>query len=163
MLFRSQKVSLLKTLTTEDRRDIRELDTGLARLAGIPTIPGMPVVLDPKGEEFKRLQTLRADAQQLQSEATRDGKVLTPRQTLLQLEQRIEQRRNTTEARAAQEKIKTFAVRPDGTPVTGRAWMNGPLTKENIPALRRLAGNDINKNRQVDELEKLLKKAEGDE
>ena len=143
-----QKVSLLKTLTTEDRRDIRELDTGLAKLAGIPVIPGSPVVIDPKGVEFQRLQTLRADAQQLQAEATRDGKILTPRQTLLQLEKRLEERRNTEQAKAAQRALETTWEKKAG----------GKITRDSLPGLER--SGKLNAN-EINQVKKLLDQAEG--
>lgn len=70
-----QKVSLLKTLNSENRRDQSELDRGMARLAGIPVQPGQVVVLDPKGAEFQRLQELRADALDIEAAATRRVKL----------------------------------------------------------------------------------------
>lgn len=150
-----QKVSLLKTLTSEDRRDQRELDTGLAKLAGIPMIPGSPVVIDPKGIEFQRLQQLRADAQQIQSEATRDNKILTPRQTLLQLEKKLEERRNTAAATAARKQLDDVYSKRD--------WINGQITRDGLPALRKKAGNDVNKQREITRIEQLLKQAEGEQ
>ena len=74
-----QAVGALKLLQSEDRRDQGDLDRGLAKLAGIPTMPGSVTVLDPKGTEFQRLQRLRVDAQQVQSQAAIEGKVLTPK------------------------------------------------------------------------------------
>lgn len=145
-----QKVSLLKTLTTEDRRDIRELDTGLAKLAGIPVIPGSPVVIDPKGVEFQRLQSLRADAQQIQAEATRDGKVMTPRQTLLQLEQRLDQRRNSEQAKAAQRTIETVWEKKAG----------GKITRDTLPALER---SGKLKPQEINQVKRLLDQAEGNQ
>ncbi|NBT75679.1 MAG: hypothetical protein EBT15_06885 [Betaproteobacteria bacterium] len=150
-----QKVGLLKTLTTEDRRDLRELDSGLARLAGIPVIPGSPVVIDPKGVEFQRLQGLRADAQQIQAEATRDGKVITPRQTLLELEKRLEQRRNSEQAKAARNSLETVWEK--------KPWINGPITRETLPALKKKAGDDVNKQREIKQIERLLDQAEGNQ
>ena len=75
-------VGALKLLQSEDRRDQSELDRGISRLAGIPVIPGSVVVLDPKGEEFKRRSELQAQALDIQAQAARDGKVMTPRQIL---------------------------------------------------------------------------------
>jgi hypothetical protein len=147
-----QRVSLLKTLNSEDRRDQSELDRGVARLANIPTMPGQVTVLDPKGEEFKRLQELRGEAQQIQAQATLDGKVMTPRQVLLQLEQNLEQRRNSAAALAAKASLETFEK---------MEWINGPITYDGLPALRKKAGNDKSKLNQVKRIETLLKKAEG--
>jgi len=147
-----QKLRLLKTLTSEDRRDQRELDTGLARLAGIPTMPGAVTVIDPKGTEFKRLQSLRADAQQIQAEATRNGKVITTRQVLSELETRLEAKRNTEEARAAKTALATYEKQD---------WINGPINRETLPALEKKAGNDKNKLAELKRIKILLDQAEG--
>lgn len=149
-----QKVGLLKTLTSEDRRDQRELDTGLARLAGIPTIPGQPVVIDPKGQEFQRLQQLRSQAQQIQAEATGQGKILTPRSILQQLEQSVETKRNTAAAQGARKQLDDVYSKRD--------WINGPITRDTLPALKKKAGNDVNRVRELTRIEQLLKQAEGE-
>lgn len=143
-----QKLGLLKTLTTEDRRDIRELDTGLAKLAGIPVIPGSPVVIDPKGVEFQRLQRLRADAMQVQAEATAQGKVMTPRQTLLELEKRLEQARGTEQAKAAQRSLETVWEKKAG----------GKITRDTLPALER---SGKLKPQEINQVKRLLDQAEG--
>jgi hypothetical protein len=148
-----QKVSLLKTLTSEDRRDQRELDTGLARLAGIPTMPGQVTVIDPKGVEFQRLQGLRAQAMQIQAQATAEGKILTPRAILQQVESGIEQSRNTEAAKAARKQLdEVWAKKP---------WIGGTINRENLAALRVKAGNDPNKLRELTRIEQLLNTAEG--
>lgn len=143
-----QKLGLLKTLTTEDRRDIRELDTGLAKLAGIPVIPGSPVVIDPKGVEFQRLQRLRADAMQVQAEATAQGKVMTPRQTLLELEKRLEQARGSEQAKAAQRSLETVWEKKAG----------GKITRDTLPALER---SGKLKPQEINQVKRLLDQAEG--
>ena len=156
-----QAIGALKLLNSEDRRDQQELNTGLARLAGIPVIPGSPVVFDPKGAEFQRMQELRAKAQQMQAEATREGKVLTPRQVLEAVEKDLEKRRNSESARAAQKQLDEYATRPDGSAKPGRDWITGKVTRENLPALKHKAGKDPVKLREIDNIEKLLKQAEG--
>lgn len=154
-------VSALKLLNSEDRRDESVLDRGISQLAGIPVIPGSVVVLDPKGEEFKRRADLKAQALQIQAAAAAEGKTLTPRQILTQLEDGLSKRRNTEDAKSAQRQLDEFAQRPDGNYKPGREWITGPVTRENLPALRQKAGNDPNKLRQIAEIEKLLKRAEG--
>lgn len=148
-----QALNALKLLNSEDRRDQQEIDRGLSRLAGIPTIPGVPVVLDPKGAEFQRLQGLRADAQQIQAEAIRKGEVITPRQVLATLETNLEKQRNTESARSARKQLDDVYSKKD--------WINGPITQETLPALKRKAGNDVNKQREITRIEQLLKQAEG--
>lgn len=148
LLNSKQKLTLLKTLTTEDRRDIRELDTGLAKLAGIPVIPGSPVVIDPKGVEFQRLQRLRGDSLQVQAEATAQNKVLTPRQILLQLEQRLEQSRNTEQAKAAQRSLETVWEKKAG----------GKITRDTLPALEN---SKKLKPQEINQIKRLLDQADG--
>jgi hypothetical protein len=145
-----QKLTLLKTLTTEDRRDLRELDTGLARLSGIPVIPGSPVVLDPKGSEFQRLQVLRAQSMEVQAQATREGKVLTPRQILMQVEQGITERRNTEQARAAQRTLETVWEKKAG----------GKITRDTLPALEN---SKKLKPAEINQVKRLLDQAEGNQ
>jgi len=154
-------VAALKILQSEDRRDSSELDRGISRLAGIPVIPGSVVVLDPKGEEFKRRSELQKQAFQIQAQAAGEGKSLTPRQILTQLEDGLTKRRSTEDAKAAQRQLDEFAKRPDGSYKPGRDWITGPVTRETLPALKQKAGNDPNKLRQITEIEKLLTRAEG--
>ena len=154
-------VGALKLLQSEDRRESSQLDRGISQLAGIPVIPGSVVVLDPKGEEFKRRSQLQAEALQIQSAAAAEGKTLTPRQILTQLEDNLTKRRGTEDAKAAQRQLDEFSRRPDGSPKPGREWITGPVNRDNLPALRQKAGSDVNKLRQITELEKLLKRSEG--
>jgi hypothetical protein len=154
-------VSVLKLLQSDNKSDSSQLERGISQLAGIPVIAGSVVVLDPKGEEFKRRKELQAEAFQIQSAAALDNKTLTPRQILTQLEDNIVKRRNSEDAKAAQKSLAEFAKGADGKYKSGRDWITGPVTEENLPALRQKAGNDPAKMRQINELEKLLKRARG--
>ncbi len=142
-----QAVSLLKTLTTEDRRDVRELDNGLARLAGIPTMPGQITVIDPKGAEFQRLQALRADAQQIQAQATREGKILQPRQVLAEVEKNLEARRNSEAAKAARTQLEVYEKKA-----------GGPITADSLPALER---KGTFKPNEITRIKQLLNQSQG--
>lgn len=142
-----QAVSLLKTMTTEDRRDVRELDNGLARLAGIPTMPGQVTVIDPKGQEFLRLQQLRADAQQIVASATREGKILQPRQVLAEVEKNLEARRNSEGAKAARRALEVYESKA-----------GGPITSDSLPALER---KGTFKPAEITRIKQLLNQAEG--
>lgn len=148
-----QKVSLLKTLTSEDRRDQRDLDNGLARLAGIPTMPGQVTVIDPKGVEFQRLQGLRSQAMQIQAQATAEGKILTPRMILQQIEGDLEKRRNSEGAKAARKQLDDVWSKKE--------WINGPISRDSLPALKLKAGKDQNKLREYNRIEQLVNQAEG--
>ena len=154
-------VSLLKLLQSDNKSDSSQLERGISQLAGIPVISGSVVVLDPKGEEFKRRKALQAEAFQIQSAAALEGKTLSPRQILTQLEDNIAKRRSSADAQAAQKSLAEFAKGPDGKYKAGRDWITGPVTEENLPALRQKAGNDAAKMRQIIQLEELLKRAQG--
>lgn len=147
-----QAVSLLKVLTSEDRRDQRDLDNGLAKLAGIPTMPGSITVLDPKGAEFTRLQELRATALQVQSEATRKGEILTPRQILERVGGDLQKRRDSEQAKAARTQLGVYEK---------REWVNGPITRDSLPALERKAGNNAQRLRELEQIKRLLNQSEG--
>ncbi len=141
-------VASLKLLNSEDRRDQSELDRGISRLAGIPVIPGSVVVLDPKGEEFKRRSELQAQALDIQAQAARDGKVFTPRQILQQLETGLEQRRNSEAARQARQVLETVWEKKAG----------GKITRDSLPGLEK--SDKLNKN-ELRTVRRLLDQAEG--
>jgi hypothetical protein len=154
-------VTALRLLQSEDRRESNELERGISQLAGIPVIAGSVVVIDPKGTEFKRRNELKAEVLGIQAAAAAKGEILTPRQILTQLEDSIAKRRNSEDAKAAQKSLSEFAKGPDGKYKPGRDWITGPVTADNLPALRQKAGNDPAKLRQINELEKLLKRSQG--
>ena len=147
-------VTALKLLQSEDRRDSSTLERGISQLSGIPVIPGSVVVIDPKGEEFKRRTQLQAEALQIQAAAAADGKTLTPRQILTQLEDNISKRRNTATAKAADIALKVYEK---------QEWINGPITRNTLPALEIKAGKDKKKQQELDRIKQLLKQAEGDQ
>jgi hypothetical protein len=111
-------------------------------------IPGSVVVLDPKGEEFKRRSELQAQALDIQAQAARDGKVVTPRQILQQLEDGIEKRRNTEAARQARQSLETVWEKKAG----------GKITRDSLPALEKSGKLNANELRSV---RRLLDQAEG--
>jgi len=143
-----QKVSALKLLTSEDRRDQRDLDTGLAKLAGIPTMPGSVTVLDPKGTEFQRLQQLRASALAIQSKAIAENKILQPRQILDEVSKDLEARRNTEQAKAAKTALTNVWEKKAG----------GPITRDTLPGLEN---SKKLKPAEITQIKKLLDQAEG--
>jgi hypothetical protein len=141
-------VGALKLLNSEDRRDQSELDRGISRLAGIPVIPGSVVVLDPKGDEFKRRSELMAQALDIQAQAARDGKVFTPRQILQQMEDGLEKRRNSEGARQARQSLENVWEKKAG----------GKITRDSLPALEKTGKLNANELRTV---RRLLDQAEG--
>ena len=147
-------VTALKLLQSEDRRESSELDRGISQLSGIPVIPGSVVVIDPKGEEFKRRGKLQAQALQIQAAAALEGKTLTPRQILTQLEDNIAKTRNTETAKAARKSLEVFEK---------LEWVNGPINNNTLPALERKAGTDKKKLQEVNRIKQLLRQANGEE
>ena len=149
-----EAVAALKLLQSEDRRDSSELDRGLSKLSGIPVIPGSVVVIDPKGEEFKRRSLLQAEALQIQSAAALDNKTLTSRQILTQLEDNITKRRGTESAKAARRSLEIYEKMD---------WINGKVTRDTLPALKRKAGSDKRRLQEINRMEQLLRQAEGEQ
>ena len=145
-------VAALKLLQSEDKRDSSTLDRAISQLAGIPVIPGSVVMIDPKGEEFKRRNELKAEALQIESAAAAKGQVLTPREIITQLEDSVAKRRNTESAKAAKKSLEIYEK---------KSWVNGPITRDTLPALERKAGDDRNKVNELNQIKKLLKQAEG--
>lgn len=147
-----QAVSALKLLNREDRQDQNELDRGISQRAGIPVVPGSVVVLDPKGAEFKRRQELSALAKDIEARLIREGKVPTPRMILSEIDDGIAKQRNSEGAKAARKQLEeTWSKRP---------WINGPITRGNLPALKEKAKKE-NKMNEYNQIEKLLNQAEG--
>jgi len=147
-------VTALKLLQSEDRRESSELDRGISQLSGIPVIPGSVVVIDPKGEEFKRRTQLQSQALQIQAAAAAEGKTLTPRQILTQLEDNIAKTRNTETAKAARKSLEVFEK---------LEWVNGPINNNTLPALERKAGTDKKKLQEVNRIKQLLRQANGEQ
>jgi len=148
-----QAVSLLGKLVSEDRRDQGELDRGISKLAGIPVIPGQVVVIDPKGQEFKRRNELVEAAEQIRAQAASEGKFLSPRQVLEQLTKDIDARRNSEGAKQARDLLtRNYET---------KKWINGPITRDGLAALERKAGTDKNMLGDLKRIKQLLDQAEG--
>lgn len=148
-----QGVGLLGKLMSEDRRDQGELDRGISQLAGIPVIPGQMVVIDPKGQEFKRRLKLAADAEQIKLEAAQKGEILTPRQVLGALTKQVEGQRNSEGAKQARAQLKTYEA---------KEWINGTtLTLSNLPTLEQKYKTDKTKLNDLKRIRTLLEQAEG--
>lgn len=146
-----QAVAALKLLNREDKQDQNELDRGISQRAGIPVVPGSVVVLDPKGAEFKRRQELLGIAKDIEARHAREGKPPpTPRAILSEIDSIIEKQRNSEGAKAARKSLEVFEK---------KEWINGKITRQNLPALEKKAGNDINKQRELARIRQLLDQA----
>ena len=148
-----QAVSLLGKLVSEDRRGQGSLDRTISQLAGIPTIPGQVVVIDPKGTEFKLRQRYAEEAETIRSQAAAEGKVLTPDQVGDILRKNVETRRNSEGAKQARDKLtRNYET---------KNWIGGPITRDSLPALERKAGTDKAKVNDLNQIKRLLNEAEG--
>ena len=146
-----QAVAALKLLNREDKQDQNELDRGLSQRAGIPVIPGSVTVIDPKGAEFKRRQELLGIAKDIEARHAREGKPPpTPRAILSEIDSIIEKQRHSEGAKAARKSLEVFEKKD---------WVNGKITRQNLPALEKKAGNDINKQRELARIRQLLDQA----
>lgn len=148
----SNAISALDLFYRTDKQDQNELDRGISQRAGIPVVPGSVVVLDPKGAEFKRRQDLSAMAKDIEARLIREGKVPTPRMILSEIDDGIAKQRNSEGAKAARKALDdTWSKRP---------WINGPITRGNLGALKEKAKKE-NKMNEYNQIEKLLNQAEG--
>lgn len=146
-----QAVSALKLLNREDKQDQNELDRGISQRSGIPVVPGSVVVLDPKGAEFKRRQELMAQAKEIEAQMLREGKVPTPRAILSQLDDGIAKQRNSEGAKAARRQLDEVWSK--------QKWINGPITRKNLPQLEHLAKGDRTRENGLVQIKKLLDQA----
>lgn len=146
-----QKVSLLGKLVSEDRREQTELDRGISRLAGIPVVPGQVVVLDPKAKEWERRQQLVAQADAIRSKAAAEGKLVTNRDILQQLEKGLEERRNSEAAKQARDSLKSYETK-----------YGGAITRDSLPALEKKIGSGKAGQNDLARIRRLLDQAEGD-
>jgi hypothetical protein len=148
----TQKVRLLGKLVSEDRRTQSQLDRDISRLAGIPTVPGQVVVIDPKGVEWERRNQLVNMADEFRASNALQGKVVTNQDIVEYLEKQLSSRRNTEQAQAAKRSLDIYAKKD---------WINGEITRESLPALERKAGNNQTRQRELVQIRKLLDQAEG--
>ena len=147
-----QSVGLLKALISQDKANDRKLNAGLAKLAGISTIPGVAVSLDPKGAQFKQLGALRARAASLQAQADADGKYLSIESILLTLEKEVSDARNTEAVKAAQARLTNYEKQD---------WINGPITRDSLPALALKAKGNKSRENILREITRQLNIVEG--
>ena len=147
-----QSVGLLKALISQDKANDTKLNAGLAKLAGISTIPGVAVSLDPKGAQFKQLGALRARAASLQAQADADGKYLSIESILLTLEKEVSDTRNTEAVKAAQARIDNYQKQD---------WINGPITRDSLPALALKAKGNKSRENILREITRQLNIIEG--
>lgn len=147
-----QYVSLLKTLHSENKAEDSRLNREVSRLAGIPTIPGQVVIVDPKGTAFKQRNILMAKVEEIRAKAAIEGKVVTTEDIVSQLETYVDKQRNSESAKAAETTLETYAKKD---------WVNGPITRDSLPALERKAKGNKTRENELRRIKQLLDQAEG--
>ncbi len=156
-----QRTALLKVLNKDDKTNDSKLDSAINKLSDLPETSNGGFVIDPKSESFKKRQKLKLRAAEIENDAVQKGKPITAPEIIEQLEKEELDKKNRSDAKQAQDKLNNYARNPDGKAKPGREWITGPINKQSIEALRRQAGNDPVKLRQVRDMEALLKQAEG--
>lgn len=156
-----ERTALLKILNKDDKTNDSKLDSAINKLSDLPETSDGGFVLDPKSDAFKKRQRLKLRAAEIQNDAVQKGKPITAPEIIQQLEKEELEKKNKSDAKQAQDKLNNYARNPDGKPKPGREWITGPITSRSIEALRRQAGNDPVKLRQVRDMEALLKQAQG--
>jgi hypothetical protein len=147
-----QYTSLLKTLHSENKADDSRLNREVSRLAGIPTIPGQVVIVDPKGTAFKQRNILMAKVEEIRANAAIDGKVVTTEDIVSKLETYVDKQRNSESAKAAKTTLETY---------TKKDWINGPITRDSLPALEIKAQGNKTRENELRRIRQLLDQAEG--
>lgn len=145
------KIKMLEKLHSNTKSEDRALDSGLRRLAGIPE--GL-VALDPKGAEFGRLRKFQADAQELKAQALREGKIMSNAEVLDKLSAKVEERRNTEQAKAAKMRLQSYEAK------------TGPITAQNIDAVvEKIKAGKVKgmKPTQAEQVRNTFKQSQGDE
>ena len=147
-----QYISLLKTLHSENKADDSRLNREVSRLAGIPTIPGQVVIVDPKGTAFRQRNILMAKVEEIRAKAAIEGKVVTTEDIVSQLETYVDKQRNSESAKAAKTTLETYAKKD---------WINGPITRDSLPALELKAKDNKIRDNELRRIRQLLDQAEG--
>lgn len=156
-----ERTSLLKTLYKDDKSRDAALDRTVNKLAELPETSNGAFVIDPKSEAFKKRQQLILRANEIENDAVQKGKPITTQDIIKQLETEALTKKNTEDARQAKKRLDEYVRSADGKERKGRSWITVPITRQSIDALRRQAGTDPIKLKQVKDMESLLDQSEG--
>lgn len=150
------KVRMLEKLHSSDRADDRDLDSGLRRLAGVPT--GLQFI-DPKGAEFERLVKYQRDAEVIKQRLISEGKPANAQTIVRELQGQVEQNRNSEKAKSARNALKAYEDKA-----------GGPITSATLSAWeQKVRGGKISNikpqqyDQQIKRVRELVRQAEGDE
>jgi hypothetical protein len=126
-----------------------EVKSTIRRLAGIPE--GL-VNIDPKGAEAKKYLEIQQEMETERSKAVAEGKPFDQLGVLRQIEIRGQQKRDTAAATAARSRLEVYEKRA-----------GAKITSQTLPFLREQvqSGKSDIKQRELQQIERLVKQAEG--
>ena len=143
-----QANELLNELYRVDRGDADKLSQGLRQRAGIPVEKNGMAIIDPKGNEFKQLQGLKADASEITARFLREGKPEpTAQQILDEIDKNISTRMKSATVESARKSLEVYNKKA-----------GVPITRGNLTAIEQKGNLNANELTQV---KRLLDQIEG--
>ena len=143
-----QANELLNEFYRVDKGDLDKLSQGLRQRAGIPVEKNGMAIIDPKGNEFKQLQGLKADASEITARFLREGKPEpTAQQILDEIDKNISTRMKSATVESARKSLEVY---------TKKAGV--PITRGNLTAIEQKGKLNANELTQV---KRLLDQIEG--
>ena len=162
-----QRLALAKEFYKKDKEDSRILTRTINELSGLPTDENVYVNLNPDSSQFKSKVKLEADAERIRSEAEAKGQILKGSQIANLLKQEVIAKRNSIEAKQAQESLDKFGINIDGKPKKNYEWITGPVNEQTLPVLKEALKKitDPEKKtkaiKQIAEIERLIEISKG--
>ena len=145
-----QALQLLSYFNSSNRREETDKNTMLSRLAGVATVPGQVVLIDPKSAEFQRRQELVKQAAFFEAEAAEKGERLALPQLESRLTDWLNTKRNVAEVSALRDQLQIYAKKA-----------GGDITESGLVALERSGKLNPRELIQVRRILQQIKEAEG--
>lgn len=145
-----QALQLLSYFNSSNRREETDKNTMLSRLAGVATVPGQVVLIDPKSAEFQRRQELVKQAAFFEAEAAQSGERLALPQLESKLTDWLNTKRNVAEVSALRDQLQVYAKKA-----------GGDITESGLVALERSGKLNPRELNQVRRILQQIKEAEG--
>jgi hypothetical protein len=145
-----QALQLLSYFNSSNRREETDKNTMLSRLAGVATVPGQVVLIDPKSAEFQRRQELVKQAAFFEAESSEKGERLTMPQLESKLTDWLNTKRNTALVQELRSQLQVYEKQAGGT-----------ITESNLEALERSGKLSKPKLNTVRQILQQIREAEG--
>ena len=143
-----QANELLNELYRVEKGDSDKLFQGLQKRAGIPVEKNGMTIIDPKGSEFKQLQTLKAESAEITARYLREGKPEpTAQQILDEIDKNISTRMKSATVEGARRSLEVYNKKA-----------GVPITRGNLTAIEQKGKLNANELTQV---KRLLDQIEG--